>query len=107
MISAAWSPMSLWIELRREFEKAYRAEDSDRVARIMKYARWCWTADSDDTVAAVLCAFFEHLPEDEAIRRDIPRWFSRSEFERLREVFTYHAGSASVAQIEREYAGRK
>ncbi len=73
----------------------------------MKYARWCWTADSDDTVSAVLCAFFEHLPEDEAIRKDIPRWFSRSEFERLREVFAYHAGSAIVAEIERGYAAWK
>src|SRR3569623_1401675 len=83
IISGAWSPMSLWIELHLEFERAFRASNSEVIQRILKYARWCWKARSPDTVTAVMCAFFEHLPENEKMRSEIPKWFSASEFESL------------------------
>ena len=95
--------MALWIELRLEFETAFRENNADKVNRILKYARWSWNTRNEDAVVAVNCAFFEHLPEDEKMREKIPQWFSRLEFDQLRDVFTYHAGAETVAAIEKRY----
>jgi hypothetical protein len=103
VIEAADSPMALWIELRFEFEKAFEANDAARVRRIMEYAKWCWDGRDGDTVNAVGCGFLEHLPENEGVRARIPEWFNLAELERLRPVFTYHAGEAIVAEIEKLY----
>ncbi len=105
-IAAAWSPMSLWIDLHLAFERAHRTGNADQVGRILKYARWCWRARSPDTVTAVMCAFFEHLPEYESMRSDIPQWFSAAEFEELREVFSYHAGAEIVSTIAQQFRHR-
>jgi hypothetical protein len=96
------SPMALWIELLLIFERAFDSGEASRVENIMRYARWCWDSPSSDTVTAVACAFFEHLPEHPGIRKAIPSLFSRAEFERLRDVFRYHAGDAVVGELALE-----
>ncbi len=103
LISEADSPMALWIELRLEFEDAFGERDASRVRPIIQYAKWCWRARDGDTVNAVGCGFLEHLPEHDGMRARIPQWFSRTEFDELRQVFTYHAGDALVAEIEQQY----
>jgi len=95
--------MALWIELLLIFERAFDSGDSSRVANVMRYARWCWDSPSSDTVTAVACAFFEHLPVHGGIRKAIPSLFSRSEFERLRDVFRYHAGDTVVDELALEF----
>lgn len=97
------SPMALWIELLLIFERAFDNGDASRVENVMRYARWCWDAPSGDTVTAVACAFFEHLPDHPGIRNAIPTLFSRAEFERLMDVFRYHAGDAVVDELDLEF----
>ena len=103
LISESESPMALWIELRLDFETAFAAKDASRIRRTIDYAKWCWDARDGDIVNAVGCGFLEHLPEHEGMRACIPQWFTRAEFERLRPVFTYHAGEAVVAELENLY----
>jgi hypothetical protein len=103
LISQPESPMALWIELHLDFETAFEANDASRVRRIIDYAKWCWDARDGDTVNAVGCGFLEHLPEHKDMRACIPQWFGRTEFERLRPVFAYHAGEAVVAEMEDLY----
>ena len=103
LISDSESPMALWIELHLEFQDAFEADDASRIRRIIEYAKWCLDARDGDTVNAAGCGFLEHLPEHEGMRANIPHWFTRTEFERLRPVFTYHAGEAVVAEIEKCY----
>lgn len=105
-VAAAGSPMALWIDLHLAFARGHEQKNTALLQQILKYARWCWAAESDDTVTAVHCAFFEHLPEYPGMRRDIPRWFTASEFERLREVFLYHSSPDVIAEIARQYAPR-
>lgn len=109
-IDAADSPMALWIELRLKFEEAYRVAtpNKDLIGRFYEYARWCLQSPGkggylSDTGTAVACAFYEDLPQNDAIRRDLPRWLSQDEFAELREVFRYHLSEPEFADFEAEF----
>lgn len=102
-VAAAPSPMALWIDLHLAFARAHEQGDTALLQRILQYARWCWTARSEDAVTAVHCAFFEHLPQHPEMRPDIPSWFSAAEFGRLRETFLYHSSPEVLAEIARHY----
>lgn len=95
--------MALWIELLFEFRGAFEADDLARVQQFIGYAKWCWDARDGETVNAVACGFLEHLPDHRGMRARIPEWFNKTEFDRLRPLFTYHAGEAVVAEIEQSY----
>lgn len=95
--------MALWIDLHFEFGRAFDADDLPRIRRFIEYAKWCWDARDGDTVNAVACGFLEHLPQHQGMRARIPEWFNKTEFDRLRPVFTYHVGKAVVAEIEQRY----
>ena len=82
---AAENPMALWIELSGACEDAYARQDEDLIRRFYEYARWCWKSPSDDVRTAVACAFYEHLPMEPTLRRDLPRRIGRAEFAELRE----------------------
>jgi len=104
LIAESESPMALWIDLHLEFDRAFEANDESRVQRVIEYVKWCWNGRDSDTVNAVACGFLEHLPEHEDMRVCIPKWFNRTDFERLRPVFAYHAGEVVVAELEKQYS---
>jgi hypothetical protein len=103
VIEESASPMALWIELLGEFHEAFSDDNQTRIMKILDFSRWCWRAADPDTVNAVACAFFEHLPAHNGMRASIPRWFSRAEFQELRSVFAYHADESILAEIEKQY----
>ena len=109
-IDTADSPMALWIELRLKFEDVYRVKplDEDLIRRFFQYARWCWQSPGkdgylSDAGTAVACAFYEHLPQSDAICRDLPRWLTRTEFGELRDVFRYHLSEPEFADFETDF----
>lgn len=110
LVDAADSPMALWIELHLKFEDAHRlpVPDADLVRRFYEYARWCWQSPGSgdlrsDAGTAVACAFYEHLPQNKAICRDLPRWLTNAEFAELREVFRYHLSEPEFSNFESEF----
>lgn len=112
VIEATDNPMTLWIELEMKFEDVYRATplDDEIIRRFYDYARWCMESPGEggylsDAGTAAACAFYEHLPQQAAIRRDLPRWITRQEFGDLREVFRHHLSPRDFADFEAEFLG--
>ena len=104
--------MALWIELHLKFEETYRAKvpDKDLIRRFYDYARWCLVAPGkggyqSDASTAVICSFYEHLPLNDSVRRDLPNWLTREGFEELREVFRYHLSEPEFSDFEAEFLG--
>lgn len=104
-IAEAESVMSLWIELFLTFEEAYREpRNDDLIARIYSYADWCRAAPRNDDAGhdpptAVAVAFYEHIPQSQAARDDMPRWFRYEEVGRNRAMFAYHIGDAAFDEL--------
>jgi hypothetical protein len=78
-----------------QLSKAYLQKNEDLIRGIYDYAKWCLAAPrgksaSDDLLTIVMVSFFEHLPQHEAIRRDIGRWFPKKEIEGMKDFFLYH-----------------
>lgn len=95
--------MSLWIDLWLAFEDAFSKGNSERLSKILGYARSCWSSPGDDVVTAVMCGFFEHLPRRAAIRQAMPTLISSTEFTALREVFRYHGGDSAIDELDRAF----
>ncbi len=97
--------MALWIELLLVFEKAYDISRNDGlIQRIYDFAKWCESAPRDqdagrDPLTAVCLAFYEHIPETEAARNDMHRWFTRSQIVEGREIFSRHISSEQYDQL--------
>ena len=102
-IVSARNSMALWIELLDECGRAFRQRNEDLIRRLYEYARWCRRSPSIDVRTAVVCAFYEHLPLNPIVRRDMPRRFDRAEFTELREVFLYHLSPDKAVAFEQEY----
>jgi hypothetical protein len=103
IVEAAKNPMAMWIELLGECEDAYKTQNEDLIRRFYEFAHWCWKSPSDDVRTAVACAFYEHLPTTQVLKRDMPRRFGRAAFSELREVFRYHLSPDEAAAFEREF----
>lgn len=90
-IEAAANPMALWIELFDALAAAYRQEppDEDLIGRLYRYAEWSLGAAGGDVRTAVVVAFYEHLPTNEAVARDLPRWMTTQLFGELEGPFRY------------------
>ena len=113
IIDEARSPMALWLELCLQFEDLYRTETlNDRLIRsFFDYARWCVEQPKEgeflsDAGTAACCAFFEHLPKHDAIRRDLRRWLTREEFLGLRVTFGYHLSKEEFVSFESEFLSK-
>jgi hypothetical protein len=90
-IEAAAEPMALWIELFDSLEEAYREgpPDDDLIGRLYQYTEWSLCAASGDVCTAVMVAFYEELPANEAVARDLPRWMTTPLFGELESPFRY------------------
>jgi len=96
VIAEADNVMALWIELRYEFENAYRQDPPDEktIAAIYSYADCCLRAPrgpdaAHDPSTAVTISFHEEIPTIPAARDDMPRWFTYPEVANNRVVFGY------------------
>jgi hypothetical protein len=103
LIEEAESPMALWIDLWLEFETAAEQNEEATVRCILEYALWCISPAAgklpSDASTAAVCAFFEHLPTDEALWPRLPQWLSPSQFESVKRFFHYFLSEADVARL--------
>ena len=109
-IAQADNAYGVWIDLRFALNRIYEREPVDEalIARIYEYARWCWQQSrNDDLATAVIVCFYEHLPTDPPIRKDVARWLSAEDFEALRPAFGYHLSEAEVEEFAGEFFKHK
>ena len=92
------------VELRLVCEAAHKRGGDDLLRRIYGYARWCWQSPAPHLRRAVEFAFYQHVPVISAMRRDIHRRFTQSEFDQLREPFSWQLSAEEMAQLEREFS---
>jgi hypothetical protein len=104
-IAKAENVMSLWIELYIEFKRAYQEpRNESMIARIYSYADWCAQASriddaGRDPLTAVTVAFYEDIPQLQAARDDMPRWFRFNEVLRSKQVFAYSIGETAFNDL--------
>jgi hypothetical protein len=103
------SAMRLWIDLWFPLVDAHRSPaDEELIGQIYDYASWCWKESRNyDTRTAVACAFYEHLPLEPSVRRQVGKWLSAEEFDGLKEVFRYHLTAKEHAEFSREFHAQK
>lgn len=109
-IAQADNAYGVWIALRDELNCIYEREpvDAALIARIYEYASWCWLkSGNEDLATAVLVCFYEHLPTDPPIRKDVARWLSVEDFEALHPTFGYHLSEAEVEEFAGEFYRHK
>jgi hypothetical protein len=94
------NPMSLWIELEFCLDNAYEEQDRLLIQQIYDYAHWSYFKSQDeDTIQAVGCAFYEHLPLNPVVKRDLPNWLTREEFKTLASVLHYHQSAEEFEEL--------
>lgn len=97
------NPMAFWIDVHCELVREYEKLDDDFIRRVYGYAFWCLDeapqndAIQQDPYTAVVVCFLEHLPTDDAARKDAHRWMSRARMERMKSVFL-HLGTEEQYQ---------
>jgi hypothetical protein len=99
------TPYMLWFELRNVFEEAYEQSPPDEslIRRIYQYSDWCvnqprgLTAE-DDLLTCVAVCFYEHIPQHQAARKDMPRWW-RVEDMSEESIFRYHLSDEEFREL--------
>jgi hypothetical protein len=84
---------ALWFGLLTEFEAAYAKSpiDEDFIRCVYEYA-W-WSLDDihcKEVVSAVIIFFFEQLPTNEFVRKDLPNRMTREDFLGVKNLFKYN-----------------
>jgi hypothetical protein len=101
----AENPMEFWSDLRDAFRDAYRPPRNESfVERVYGFADWCQNASRNKSAAhdlptCVAVCFLEHIPEIKEARLDMPRWFTLPEILGTKDIFSYHIGEASFAEL--------
>lgn len=97
--------MLLWTELHFAFERAYREpRNEDLIARIYSFADWCIRAPRNDDAShdpptAVMVGFYEHVPQLQAARDDMPRWFHYDEVAKSKSIFAHFIGDEAFDEL--------
>jgi hypothetical protein len=88
--------MEAWIEISSAFQEAYAdPRNEDLIRRIYEFAFWSLehgeraSQAGRDLPTCVVVGFFEEIPNHQASREDMPRWFTRQEVLAMQETFTY------------------
>lgn len=109
-IEFAENPISLWIELRLEFDQYANKGCWDDCLRILKFASWCISDESgrlpNDTSTAVGVGFYEHLAENRDWWTRFNSWFTREQFQMLLPAFSYHLSVDDVEKLKKVYYSR-
>jgi hypothetical protein len=102
-ITMVW--FELWYHL---FEPAYQKDPSDTamIARIYGYADWSLGHRSSDVLTSAIVSFYEHLPNHNQMRRDMPRWISQETCDMLWFAWEYTT-KQKFADFRREFIANK
>lgn len=92
LIEESESVGMLWIDLWLRFVDAHRPPvDESTVKGIYDFASWCLSDSADEEIwNATICGFYEQLPTEPLVRRELPKHMSRDDFIGMKEIFEYH-----------------
>jgi len=99
----------LWLLLRNElFDPAYAKNppDMETAKRVYEYAAWSLRQRSPHVCRAVADEFYERLADAPRTRRDMPRWISQEDLDRLQFAWDYMTPQ-NYAALRREFTGNK
>ena len=95
----------LWVDLWLKFVDAHRPPvDEATVKATYEFASWC-LADSEnaDIATSTICHFYEHLPTEPLVRRELPKHMTRQDFLGLVQVFDYHLSAEEHERFVSEF----
>ena len=99
----------LWMALRHDlFNPAYAKvpPDIETAARAYGYAAWSLRQRSTYVRTAVADEFYEWLADDPRTRRDMPRWISQEDFDKIKSAW-YYMTPQNYATLRRDFAKNK
>lgn len=99
----------LWVDLWIIFVYAHRPPvDETTIKGVYAFADWCLAESRDaDISTSTVCHFYEHLPTESLVRRDVAKHMSRRDFLGMSEVFKYHLSPEEHAAFIREFLDEK
>ena len=92
VIADASNVMDMWHALGSAVSDQFgrkRTLDEKFVADVFDYARWCLNHRSRDVNTAVIVCFYEHLPDHPHLSKQLGRWLTAEDFERLPGAWEY------------------
>lgn len=99
----------VWMALCHElFKPAYEKDppDIEMAARVYEYAAWSLRQRSTYARTAVADEFYEWLADDPRTRRDMPRWISQEDFDKIKSAWDYMTPE-NYAALRRDFAKNK
>ena len=99
----------LWFELWYDlFKPAYEKEppDEEMIRRVYDYAYWSLKHRSSEVATSAIVSFFEHLPDEVQMRREMPRWISQEDFDMLWFAWEYTT-KQKFADFRKEFVENK
>jgi hypothetical protein len=102
------TPYRLWFVLWDAFKHAYdqSPRDESLIRRIYQYSDWCidqpqGDTASDDLTTCVAVTFYEHIPQHQAARDDMLRWFTLEDITSMERIFNRMIGPSEYAELKR------
>ena len=90
--SSIGSPMMLWIEFDLYLDDLTQEAKLpvDTLRRLWEYCLWCLDSRNQDLQQAAVCAFCEHLIDNNRKLNALPKFINGSEFRRVVDSLYYH-----------------
>ena len=105
------TPYELWLRLRDVFFEAYKCNDRELIKKIYEFSDWCIQQPQEDIpngdlATCVAVCFYEHIPENDTSRADMPNWFALNDVIAMREIFTENISIETFQEIIDAYDKR-
>ena len=98
----------LWVDLWVRFVNAHRPPvDEATVKGTYDFASWCVGNADKDIATSTICHFYEDLPTEPLVRRELPKHMNREDFLGLTEVFEYHLTAEDHQRFVSEFLERR
>lgn len=82
---------------------AHEQKDIAKLRSCYAFAEWCFSQREQDLWNAAGVTFYEHLGDNEATRKEMPKWVKRSIYMQIRDLLVFRLGEDTVKQIDKLY----
>lgn len=94
----------LWIDLGIEVD-GIRAErfSEEAISSLFRYASWCLLSDDEECQNAAIVNFYEELPKNARIRRNLHNYLCVEDFLGLKELFEHNLSKTEHVSFIEEF----